>query len=151
MKLVKVKKSFFDMCEKHGVADELLYDKTGRPCVLLIDLMFHDKCQEFVVPMRSNISKKVPVCDYFVLPPNSDTKKTFRHGVHYTKLFPITLSFIDTYMVDDDKYYDLLLCLLEEYESEITNACQNYLDEYQEGHKRYVTPDLDGILEVLHK
>lgn len=74
MQLVTVAKDFFTQCKKHGTDRELLYDKQGRPCVLIVDLIYKGKKHTFVVPLRSNISKSAPKSQYFPLPPNASTQ-----------------------------------------------------------------------------
>ena len=69
MQLVSVDKDFFAKCKKYGTDRELLYDKQGRPCVLIVDLVYKGQKHTFVVPLRSNIAKNVPKSQYFPLPP----------------------------------------------------------------------------------
>ena len=109
MKLVKVKPAFYSLCKKYHVEKELLFNEQGRPCVLLIQLKFRNKLQDFVVPLRSNVSKRTPAHQYFSLPPNSTTRNGCHHGVHYVKLFPIDKKYIDTYIVANDAYYEMIL------------------------------------------
>lgn len=89
MQLVKVGEQFYQECKKHGTDKELLFNKSGRPCVLIVKLKYKGQNHKFVVPLRSNISANTPRNQYFALPPNSATKSGNRHGVHYIKLFPI--------------------------------------------------------------
>lgn len=90
MKIVKVIKAFFNECVKHNTYEELLQSDIGRPCVLIVSLLYKNKRHKFVVPFRSNISPSTPNQQYFHLPPNKFTKKNHSHGIHYIKLFPIT-------------------------------------------------------------
>ena len=53
MQLVSVEKDFFIKCKMHGTDRELLYDKQGRPCVLIVDLVYKRQKHTFVVPLRS--------------------------------------------------------------------------------------------------
>lgn len=145
MKLVKVKKSFFDLCNDK----ELMQTKNGRPCVLLVSLKYKDKRRDFVVPLRSNISPNVPKGTYKNLPPNKNTKKNHHHGVHYTKLFPVSKKYIDTYLISQDAYMLMIQGILDKSTKEIVTACQNYLIEYEKGNKDPYTPDIDKIIEIL--
>ena len=149
MKLVKVKPAFYSLCKKHDVEKELLFNEQGRPCVLLVQLRFRNKLQDFVVPLRSNISKKTPIQQYFSLPPNSTTRNGCHHGVHYAKLFPIDKKYIDTYVVAGNAYYQIILQRLDMNERKIINACQAYLHEYENGRGCFVAPDIDGIMKIL--
>ena len=43
MQLVKVGTQFFEECKKRGTDKELLYNKSGRPCVLVLKLKYKGK------------------------------------------------------------------------------------------------------------
>lgn len=150
IKLVKVRQEFYDLCKKYSVHDELLFNENGRPCVLLLQLKYKGKRQDFVVPLRSNLSSSVPKSDCLVLPPNKNTRKHRRHGLHYVKLFPIDKKYIDAYSVQGDEYYSVILSVLAKKEATVINACQAYLCQYEQGNRLYLTPNIDGILSVLH-
>ena len=149
MILVKVKQEFYNLCVKHNVAEELLFNEDGRPCVLIVQLKYKGRKRDFVVPIRSNISKYTPREQYFSLPPNPKTKPGNKHGIHYIKLFPIERKYIDTYLTDNNKYYDTILKILKRKEKEIIRSCQEYLDICADGKRHSMTPDLDSIIEVL--
>ena len=89
MQLVKGGNQFYQECKIRGTDQELLFNKGGRPCVLIMRLKYKGENHQFVVPLRSNIPSNVTKDQYFSLPPNSTTKAGNRHGVHYIKLFPI--------------------------------------------------------------
>jgi len=38
VQLVKVGEQFYQECKKHGTDKELLFNKSGRPCVLIVKL-----------------------------------------------------------------------------------------------------------------
>lgn len=147
--LVKVKSSFYQLCKQYGVDNELLFNENGRPCVLLVKLRYKNRLQDFVIPLRSNISHKTPCVQYFSLPPNSCTKKNRKHGVHYIKLFPIDRKYLDKYQLFGDRYYMNILHILNTFEKDIVKSCQDYLDTCENGNKHLMTPDIDGILEML--
>ena len=151
MLLVKVKQEFYDLCIRNDMAKELLFNEEGRPCVLIMRLRYKEEKRDFVVPLRSNISKYTPKEQYFSLPPNPKTRSGNKHGIHYIKLFPIEKKYIDTYVTDNNKYYDMILKILKRKEKEIVQTCQMYLDLCMEGKKHTMTPDLDGIIEVLRR
>lgn len=104
MQVVKVSDQFYVDCKTHGTDKELLFNKFGRPCVLIIQLKYRGKRQDFIIPMRSNISANAPKSQYFPLPPNATTKPGNRHGVHYIKLFPIDKKYIQKYRIDNNSF-----------------------------------------------
>lgn len=149
MNLVKAKDEFYILCEDNGVNEELMLNEAGRPCVLIIQLLYKSKTRDFVVPLRSNISPKAPGWQYFNLPPNKKTKPKHHHGIHYIKIFPIHKDFIDTYLISCDKYYSTLLDFINKNEKRIVSECQEYLNQCEQGNKHAMTPDIDGILNVI--
>ena len=149
IKLVKVKQEFYNLCNKYGVDNELLYNESGRPCVLLVKLKYKGDLRDFVVPIRSNISPKVPKSDYFALPPNANTKPNHRHGVHYVKIFPIDRKYVDSYLTAGDVKYSVILNILNSHEKDIVESCQKYLSQCESGKVCFVTPDIDGIIKML--
>lgn len=151
MKLVKVKQDFYNLCTKNKVANELMFNEFGRPCVLILKLTYKNNKMDFVVPLRSNISGYTPKQQYFPLPPNSKTKPGHRHGIHYIKLFPISKKYINNYLIDKDEYYLKLMQIIDKNEKKIISECQKYLDECSAGNKHTMTPNIDGIIDVLNK
>lgn len=149
MRLVKVKKTFFTLCEKENVHNQLMRTKSGRPGVLIVKMSYRGVMRNFVVPLRSNIPGKAEEWEFKKLPPNKDTKPGFRHGVHYIKLFPITKDYIDKYNIDNSKYLLTVNTILDNSTKEIVDACQAYLKKYERGEKHKFSPDIDGIIRVL--
>lgn len=149
MKLVTVGKDFFLECQKHGTEKELLYDKRGRPCVLIVNLIYREQRQTFVVPLRSNISANTPKDQYFPLPPNAATQSGRRHGLHYIKLFPMDKKYVYPYKISQSPYLIMIKNILDKNEKQIVNDCQNYLRKYERGQGSEMTPDIDGILSWL--
>ncbi len=78
MKLVKVNSQFFLDCIMHKTDKELMSNKNGRPCILIMNLKYKGIAHKFAVPLRSNIAPDVPKDQYFALPPNSNTKPGYR-------------------------------------------------------------------------
>lgn len=149
MQLVKVGNQFYQVCKARGTDKELLFNKNGRPCVLIIKLKYKGQNRKFVVPFRSNITSNTPKEQYFPLPPNPATKPGNRHGIHYIKIFPINDKYIQKYRIENNVYMQLIKSILDKNEKDIIRACQNYLCEYEEGRKNPMTPDIDGILSWL--
>ena len=149
MKLVKVKPEYYKLLKTKQVDREIMENETGRPCVLLVDLIYKGRKREFVVPLRSNISPTATKQQYLPLPPNSHTKPHHHHGVHYVKLFPIVNTYIDRYKISDNSFLVMLKNILDKKESEIISACKYYLKEYGNGNKHPMTPQIDQILNIL--
>lgn len=149
MNLVKVNNQFFLDCISHGTDKELLFNKNGRPCILIMKLKYKGANQKFAVPLRSNISADVPKEQYFALPPNSATKPGNRHGVHYIKIFPIDNKYLQKYRIENNTYLLQVKSILDRNEKQIISACQEYLTKYEQGLGHCMTPDLDGILSWL--
>lgn len=151
MRIVKVSSEFYSLCKDRGLEKELMYNEQGRPCVLLLNLKYKNKEHRFVIPMRSNISPTAKKWQYFSLPPNPKTKPRHHHGIHYIKMFPISSNYIEKYHIENNKYYLKIQQILDKNERNIIEACQNYLYECEQGKKHFMTPDIDGILEMLDK
>ena len=149
MQLVKAGEQFYQECKKHGTDKELLFNKSGRPCVLIVKLKYKGQNHKFVIPLRSNIAANTPTNQYFALPPNSVTKSGNRHGVHYIKLFPIDSKYIQKYRIENNAYMQQVKSILDKNEKDIITACQNYLYECEQGKKNPMTSDIDGIMSWL--
>ena len=149
MQLVKVGEQFYQECKKRGTDKELLFNKNGRPCVLIVKLKYKGHNHKFVVPLRSNIASNVPKNQYFPLPPNSATKPGNRHGVHYIKLFPIDSKYIQKYRIENNTYMEQVKAILDKNDKDIIAACQNYLYECEQGKRNSMSPDIDRILSWL--
>lgn len=148
MNLVKIKESFFQECQRKGTDSELMYNENGRPNVLIVRLKYKGAFRKFVVPLRSNISGRAPSWQYFSLPPNQNTAMGNHHGIHYIKIFPISDRYVDNYLINTP--FDLMVKgIIDAHEAEIVNACQNYLNQCENGNKHFMTPDIDGILQWL--
>lgn len=150
-KIVKVSNQFYLDCKNHGTDRELLFNKNGRPCVLVIQLKYKEKRQDFIVPIRSDIVSNTSKNQYFPLPPNTTTKSGNRHGVHYIKMFPITKKYIQKYRIDNNSFLLNIKDILDRNEKEIVQACQDYLNVYEKGKGHPMSPDIDGILAWLTK
>lgn len=144
MQLVKVSNQFYVDCKAHGTDKELLSNKNGRPCVLIVQLKYKGRRRKFVVPLRSNITSNIPKNQYFPLPPNAVTKKENRHGVHYIKLFPVENKYIQKFRYENDDFLMQVKRILDKNEKKIISACQNYLVEYENGQGNFMSPDIDG-------
>ena len=149
MKLVKISNEFFNECRKNNVHRELLFNEDGRPSVLIVKLKYKDQYHKFVVPLRSNISPKTPKYQYFSLPPNQQTKPHHSHGIHYIKLFPIEDKYVQSYLINEP--FDILVKkIIDDNETDIIKSCQEYLQQCESGNKHFMTPDIDGIMNMLY-
>ncbi len=149
MHLVKVSPTFYNNCKIHGTDSELLFNESGRPCVLLLKLMYKGQKRSFVVPLRSNIAPNVPKSQYFPLPPNKNTRPGCRHGIHYIKIFPISKEYIQKYNIDGNIFLQKVNSIINFNTKAIVTACQNYLAQAETGNRHPMTPDIDGILTWL--
>lgn len=133
---------------KYLVDNEMLR-KSKRPCALIIKLKYKGGRVDFAVPLRSNIAPSTPKNLYFPLPPRHTTRNGFRHGIHYTKMFPVDRTKVHKFYTDD-LYYKLIKSILDKSEKEIISQCQDYLCKYESGiHPMYAT-DIDLLLDVYH-
>lgn len=150
MQIVKVSEQFYKDCVKHKTEQELLCNKSGRPCVLLLNLKYKGERHKFVVPIRSNISSNVPREQYFSLPPNSTTKTGNIHGIHYIKLFPISNKYIQKYRIDNNDFMLKIKVILDKNEKQIIRKCQQYLEQCEQGKSHSMTPNIEGIINWLY-
>ena len=149
MQLVKVNEKFYIDCKNNGTESEIMFNEKGRPCVLLIQMKYKGDMHKFVVPLRSNISATTPEWQYCKIPPNKTTRTGNKAGVHYIKLFPISDKYIDKFNVGADPHMVLVKSILDKKETEIVQACKDYLEQIEQGNKHSMTPDIDGILNWL--
>ena len=64
------------------------------------------------------------------------------------RVFPITDKYVQSYLISDP--FDLMVKnIIDNNESEIIQACQDYLFECENGNKHFMTPDIDGIIKML--
>lgn len=149
MRLVKVKPEYYELLKLKQANQEIMENEYGRPCVLLIDMVYRGKKRKFVVPLRSNISPTAPKEQYLALPPNPHTKPHHHHGVHYVKLFPIIETYIDRYHIKNNSYLLMIKKILDRKEAEIISACTAYLKACENGNRHSMTPLIDHIIDIL--
>ena len=153
MNLVIVKDTFFKECKSQGADpyNQLLLNEAGRPCVLVVKLKYKGVKRNFVVPLKSNITANTDKTTYFALPPNSKTKSGNFHGVYYIKLFPIEKKYIQPYLYKGNVFLEGIKNIIDGNDKIIISACQDYLNEYEQGNRNKYTPDIDAIIELLNK
>lgn len=148
MKLSSVKNIFFKICE---FDNELLQNTNRRPYLLILRLNYNGKNQDFAIPFRSNIPNYVSKELYYPLPPRSSTKSGYIHGLHYIKMFPIKKSFLEKFNTDDDKYYNVILSIINMNKNKIIEQAQLYINNYQNGERIDFCTNIDKILLTLDK
>lgn len=145
MRLVSIKSNALS---KYEVDPEFL-KKSGRPCVLIVQLKYNGQRYNFAVPLRSNIPASSPKAEYFALPPRSTTQSGNRHGIHYIKMFPVLRSETTIYRVAGNKQAMLIKSIIDKNEKQIVNECQAYLNSYSKETKSLYATDIDLLLEVV--
>lgn len=143
MKLVSLKKQ--DL-RKYTVDKEML-QKAGRPCVLIISLKYKGRRQDFAVPLRSNINPSTPKDDYFPLPPRCTTRPKHRHGIHYSKMFPINKSIAVIYRTVGNAEATRFKNIIDANEKQIIRECQEYLNKYAKGKRSPYSTNSDLLIE----
>ena len=145
MKVVKIKKSLINRFQK----DPELLVKEDRPCVLVIKLVYKGNKRDFAVPLRSNIAPATQKGEYFALPPRSSTKKNHHHGIHYTKMFPVSKEYYERYRTEGDPASTLICAIIDKHEKEIVADCQSYLNRYEANGKPQYATDLDLLINLI--
>lgn len=151
MKLIKMSPSFYQLLSDNNLDSEIIHNEMGRPCILVLKLMYNGRFQDFAVPLRSNISPKTPSDEFIALPPNSKTKPEHHHGIHVIKMFPVDKRQCQKFLTDGDGFFEMIKRIIQKRESEIVECCQKYLDEYCAGKRHPYSPDIDGIIAILTK
>ncbi len=129
---------------------EFLYNKQGRPCLLVIRLKYYNRRVDFAIPLRSNIHPAENKKFYFNLPPRSNTMDKHRHGLHYTKMFPIHKCFTKPFYAENNVEYARLTNFIKKNEKTIINQAQTYLNEYKENNKSPYAVNIDLLLEYIN-
>jgi len=151
MKVLKISNTYFDTFPPDKY--ELLSNESGgkqRPYVVILTLKYKNALRIFAIPFRSNISNKVPLFDYFPLPPRPTTKQYHKHGLHYTKMFPVKKGYFQKYHINDkDNYTLILMGYIGTNEVEIVEKAQAYLDRYEKGDRSEFASKIDEIISIL--
>ena len=100
MRIISVEKKMAD--ELCSLDSEMLLNKSGRPCLLMLRLKYKGRKVDFAVPFRSNIPPAEQKSNYFALPPRHTTRPKHRHGLHFSKMFPIRKQYLQKYHIDDN-------------------------------------------------
>lgn len=146
MRLVSIDPDYLELLSSH---DREFMRKHGRPCVLVLRLLFRGRRTDFAVPLRSNIAPNVPRDQYFPLPPRPSTKPRHRHGIHYIKMFPVSKTMLRRFRTEGNSYYEMLRTHIDTHTRDIVRACQSYLEKYEaEGRPRFAV-DIDRAIKLM--
>ncbi len=127
----------------------MLHNEAGIPCVLIVKLLYKGKLLDFVVPMKSNITLDTDSSLYFALPPNKKTKDGYHHGILYIKLFPANRKYILPYLIKGDTFLEKVQVIINSNEQKIIDACQEYLELYENSQGNKYTSNIDLILDNM--
>ena len=147
MKLVSISKALLKLYND----DKEVLHKDGRPYVLILRLTYRGMWQDFAIPMRSNIPANAQKEEYFALPPRPQTRKGNRHGLHYTKMFPVSKKYLQKYHIEGNEFAILIKQIIEKNAKKIIAQCQAYLTNYEHGKHPLYSTSLDLLLEKLHE
>lgn len=146
MKLVTIRTDLLALYEQ----DKEVLKKSGRPYVIVLRLKYKEQNYDFAVPIRSNIPAATPKHQYFALPPRPSTRPGNRHGLHYTKMFPITKEYQVRYRTEGNHFSMLIQEIIDKNTRKIVDECQQYLDRYAAGERPLFSTDIDFLLSVLY-
>ena len=146
MRLITIETSYL---KSYSVRDKEMLHNAQRPCGLIIQLKYKERRYDFAIPFRSNISPSTPKDQYFPLPTRYTTREKHRHGLHYTKMFPIRRTWTYPFHIDNNIYAALIKGIIDKNEKKIIADCQAYLQRYENGdHPQYST-DIDKLIDVM--
>lgn len=132
----------------HDADDQVLL-KEKRPVALIARLAYKGDNVDFAIPFRSNIPPAAPLDEYFALPPRDNTKKKYRHGLHYIKMIPVSSKFFVRYRIEGDIASKMYLAIINKNEKRIINECQNYLNNYSSVIKSVFSTNIDRLIDIL--
>ena len=147
MRIISVEKKMAD--ELCSLDSEMLLNKSGRPCLLMLRLKYKGRKVDFAVPFRSNIPPAEQKSNYFALPPRHTTRPKHRHGLHFSKMFPIRRQYLQKYHIDDNPAMLRAEQILKKNEKQIIMQAQTYLDNYSQGRRPIYATDIDLLLAFL--
>lgn len=148
MRLISVKNT---LLVKYNSVDPQVLLKDKRPAVLVVKLLYRGKNYDFAIPLRSNIPPAVPKNEYFALPNRHTTRPKHRHGLHYTKMFPISKQFYERYRTEESTSSQLYIAIVSKNEKRIVEECQAYLKRYESGDRPVFATNIDLLINELDK
>ena len=147
MRIITIDKNVADAM--HQLDSEVLLNKQGRPCLLVLKLRYNGRKQDFAVPFRSNIPPAEQKDNYFDLPPRHTTRPRHRHGLHFCKIFPIRKKYIQKFYIDNNPGMQRAEKIIQKNEKQIINQAQAYLDKYSLGLRSPYATNIDLLLQYL--
>lgn len=146
MKICSIKKEFYDMFD-----DNIELEKNDkRPCLIIIKLKYKNKDVDFAIPFRSNIYGGAKRKEYFPLPPRHTTKQGKKHGLHYTKMFPIKKEYFLKYYSIEDKDNKNDMIKIQKNLSKIVNEAQEYIKDYESGIRYDYCTNIEIIFNTIY-
>lgn len=148
IKVVTIHNNFFKLLgesdsELLSIKDEL----HRRPCLILIKIKYKGKNYTFALPLRSNIPGSCPKNTYFSLPQCSTTRDGNRHGIHYSKAFPIDQKYFIPYQMDGDFNGEYILANIEKNFDIIVTEFKSYIEQYEQGVKPKFCVNIDNAID----
>lgn len=147
MRIISIDKNLADAM--HQIDPEMLLNKQGRPCLLVLKLRYKGRKYDFAVPFRSNIPPAEQKANYFALPPRHTTRPRHRHGLHFIKMFPIRRKYVQKFYIDDNVGLQRAANILQKHEKQLIAQAQQYLDNYSLGLRPPYATDIDLLLQYL--
>ena len=147
IEIVSIKKKFFQICDD----SELLHnDDLKRPYLIILKLKYRGKKIDFAIPFRSNIPPNAKEWEFYSLPPNSTTKETYYHGLHFIKMFPIKKEYKEKFHTSKNEFFQKVIeAKIKKDLKLIVGKAQNYLIKYEEKIINEHSVNIDKIIEIL--
>lgn len=143
MRIVAINNTYFNKCTK---PNELLINTNRRAHVVILNLKYKGIKYNFAIPFRSNISGNVEPNLFFSLPPTSNTRKGNKHGLHFTKMFPIENKYFGKFHIEKDSSFDLNSKVIDKNLKELISETQNYLDRLTSGECITYSVNIDQLI-----
>ncbi|PXX78107.1 hypothetical protein [Dielma fastidiosa] len=150
IKVVTIKQSFYELfSENHEIMRIMGQEAKDRPCLILLKMKYKGNLHTFAIPFRSNIGN-APSNTYFPLPKRAKTKDRRKHGLHYSKMFPITEKYMLAYHMGGDFQEELVMAYIERNIKQIYSEAAQYLKNYETGQHELFCVDIDDVLIKLN-
>lgn len=149
IKVVTIKQSFYNLFDEDSeIMQTIAHEGNARPCLILVKLTYKNNIHTFAIPFRSNIGN-APKGTYFPLPKRSATRDGRRHGLHYSKMFPITEKYMTNYKMGGDFLEELVMTYVEKNIKQIYTEASQYLNNYENGYHELYSVNIDEVLEKI--
>lgn len=149
IKVVTIKQAFYKLFEKNNeIMQKIGQEAKDRPCLILVKMKYKGNIHTFAIPFRSNIGN-APRSTYFPLPKRSTTRDGRKHGLHYSKMFPISDTYLIPYRMGGDFQEELVMAHIEKNIKQIFTEASSYLKNYEEGKRELFCVDIDDVLKKL--